>query len=214
MYPILWEPFGYPISTFGVMMALGFLAATCDHGAPHGRDRPRSRVRHDHAPLLHGRRRSSARSSTTPSTRGSAPARPARALLLARRASPGTAGLIGGDAGRRSLGCQIHGLSVRLVLHERVAPGRAVGPGPRPDRLLPGRRRLRAGDGRALGRRVPAGSAADPRSGPPDPALRDCSGSWPSAALLWRRRRAEPLPVRRVPGAERRSGVSSSRCSG
>jgi phosphatidylglycerol:prolipoprotein diacylglycerol transferase len=28
MYPILWEPFGYPISTFGVMMALGFLAAT------------------------------------------------------------------------------------------------------------------------------------------------------------------------------------------
>jgi len=28
MYPILWEPFGFPISTFGVMMALGFLAAT------------------------------------------------------------------------------------------------------------------------------------------------------------------------------------------
>jgi phosphatidylglycerol:prolipoprotein diacylglycerol transferase len=28
MYPILWEPLGYPISTFGVMMALGFLAAT------------------------------------------------------------------------------------------------------------------------------------------------------------------------------------------
>lgn len=28
MIPILWEPFGYPISSFGVMMALGFLAAT------------------------------------------------------------------------------------------------------------------------------------------------------------------------------------------
>jgi phosphatidylglycerol---prolipoprotein diacylglyceryl transferase len=28
MYPILWEPFGFPISTFGVMMALGFWAAT------------------------------------------------------------------------------------------------------------------------------------------------------------------------------------------
>ncbi|HEX2485238.1 MAG TPA: prolipoprotein diacylglyceryl transferase [Myxococcota bacterium] len=28
MYPILWEPFGFPISSFGVMMALGFLAAT------------------------------------------------------------------------------------------------------------------------------------------------------------------------------------------
>jgi phosphatidylglycerol:prolipoprotein diacylglycerol transferase len=28
VYPILFEPFGYPISTFGIMMALGFLAAT------------------------------------------------------------------------------------------------------------------------------------------------------------------------------------------
>ena len=28
MYPILFEIFGYPISTFGIMMALGFLAAT------------------------------------------------------------------------------------------------------------------------------------------------------------------------------------------
>lgn len=28
MYPVLWEPFGFPISSFGVMMALGFLAAT------------------------------------------------------------------------------------------------------------------------------------------------------------------------------------------
>jgi phosphatidylglycerol---prolipoprotein diacylglyceryl transferase len=28
MYPILWQPFGFPISSFGVMMALGFLAAT------------------------------------------------------------------------------------------------------------------------------------------------------------------------------------------
>jgi phosphatidylglycerol:prolipoprotein diacylglycerol transferase len=25
MYPVLWEPFGFPISSFGVMMALGFL---------------------------------------------------------------------------------------------------------------------------------------------------------------------------------------------
>ena len=28
MYPILFEPFGFPISTFGVMMAVGFLVAT------------------------------------------------------------------------------------------------------------------------------------------------------------------------------------------
>ena len=28
MYPILFEPFGFPISTFGVMMAIGFLVAT------------------------------------------------------------------------------------------------------------------------------------------------------------------------------------------
>jgi len=27
MYPILWEPFGFPISTFGVMLAAGFLVA-------------------------------------------------------------------------------------------------------------------------------------------------------------------------------------------
>jgi phosphatidylglycerol:prolipoprotein diacylglycerol transferase len=27
MYPILWEPFGFPISTFGVMLAVGFLVA-------------------------------------------------------------------------------------------------------------------------------------------------------------------------------------------
>jgi phosphatidylglycerol:prolipoprotein diacylglycerol transferase len=28
MYPILWEPFGFPISTFGVMLALAFLVGT------------------------------------------------------------------------------------------------------------------------------------------------------------------------------------------
>ncbi len=28
MYPVLWEPFGFSISTFGVMMALGFLASS------------------------------------------------------------------------------------------------------------------------------------------------------------------------------------------
>ena len=27
MYPVLWEPFGFPISSFGVMMAVGFLVA-------------------------------------------------------------------------------------------------------------------------------------------------------------------------------------------
>jgi phosphatidylglycerol:prolipoprotein diacylglycerol transferase len=27
MYPVLWEPFGFPISSFGVMMALGFLVS-------------------------------------------------------------------------------------------------------------------------------------------------------------------------------------------
>ena len=27
MYPILFEPFGFPISTFGVMMAIGFLVS-------------------------------------------------------------------------------------------------------------------------------------------------------------------------------------------
>ncbi len=32
MYPILFEPFGYPISTFGVMMALGFLVAAWHTG--------------------------------------------------------------------------------------------------------------------------------------------------------------------------------------
>jgi phosphatidylglycerol:prolipoprotein diacylglycerol transferase len=33
MYPILWEPFGFPISTFGVMMAVGFLVAAWNTGA-------------------------------------------------------------------------------------------------------------------------------------------------------------------------------------
>lgn len=28
MYPILWEPFGYPISTFGVMLSIAFLVGT------------------------------------------------------------------------------------------------------------------------------------------------------------------------------------------
>jgi len=28
MYPILWEPFGYPISSFGVMLAIAFLVGT------------------------------------------------------------------------------------------------------------------------------------------------------------------------------------------
>lgn len=28
MYPIVWEPFGFPISSFGVMLALGFLVGT------------------------------------------------------------------------------------------------------------------------------------------------------------------------------------------
>ena len=32
MYPILFEPFGYPISTFGVMMAVGFLVAAWHTG--------------------------------------------------------------------------------------------------------------------------------------------------------------------------------------
>ena len=27
MYPVLWEPFGFPISSFGVMMAVGFLVS-------------------------------------------------------------------------------------------------------------------------------------------------------------------------------------------
>ncbi len=27
MYPVVWEPFGYPISSFGVMMAVGFLVS-------------------------------------------------------------------------------------------------------------------------------------------------------------------------------------------
>ena len=27
MYPVLWEPFGFPISSFGVMMAIGFLVS-------------------------------------------------------------------------------------------------------------------------------------------------------------------------------------------
>ena len=28
MYPIVWEPFGFPISSFGVMLAIGFLVGT------------------------------------------------------------------------------------------------------------------------------------------------------------------------------------------
>jgi len=124
MIPILWEPFGYPISSFGVMMALGFLAATsitayrmkevgldpdlattmllyCMGGGVLGAK-------------LYYTVDEGLRSGT-----------PWLELLLSRAGLTWYGGLIGAIV-VGAIGCRIHGISVRGYM-EAVAPGTAVG---------------------------------------------------------------------------------------
>src|SRR5512134_1008264 len=124
MIPILWEPFGYPISSFGVMMALGFLAATsitayrmkevgldpdlattmllyCMGGGVLGAK-------------LYYTVDEGLRSGT-----------PWMDLLLSRAGLTWYGGLIGAIV-VGAIGCRIHGISVRAYM-EAVAPGTAVG---------------------------------------------------------------------------------------
>jgi phosphatidylglycerol:prolipoprotein diacylglycerol transferase len=124
MYPILWEPFGFPISTFGVMMALGFLAATsitarrmkevgldpeyastmllyCMIGGVIG------------AKLYYA------------IDEGLRTGTPLASLLFSRSGITWYGGLIGGTLAA-VLGCLVHGISIRLYA-EAVCVGAAVG---------------------------------------------------------------------------------------
>lgn len=124
MYPILWEPFGYPISTFGVMMALGFLAATSITAyrmKEVGLDPDLATTMLLYC-MIGGIVGAKLYYTVDESLRTGAPY---RELLFSRSGLTWYGGLFGAIA-LGAIGCRIHGISSRLCM-EAVAIGTPVG---------------------------------------------------------------------------------------
>jgi phosphatidylglycerol---prolipoprotein diacylglyceryl transferase len=124
MYPILWEPFGFPISTFGVMMALGFLAAT----SITARRMKEVGLDPEYAStmllycMLGGVLGAKLYYALDEGLRTGTPI---ASLLFSRSGITWYGGLIGGTLAA-VLGCRVHGIPVRLYA-EAVCVGAAVG---------------------------------------------------------------------------------------
>lgn len=113
MYPILFEIFGYPISTFGVMMAIGFLVAawhTSVRLKEYGLDPELSSTLLLYA-MFFGVAGSKFYFAIDEGVRSGVPFMD---LLFARAGITWYGGLIGGTIGV-TVGCLIHGLPIRIV---------------------------------------------------------------------------------------------------
>lgn len=189
MYPTLFEIFGYPISTFGVMMAIGFLVAAAVTSA---------RLRElDADPewastiliyaMLGGVLGSKLYFAVDESLRTGLPF---AELLLSRAGITWYGGLLGGTLAV-IVGCRIHGFPVRLVAESVAVPallGQAFG---RIGCFL-------VGDDYGRPTDLPWG-VAFPQGAPPileavhPTQLYEVVWLVLGAALLWRRRRKSPL---------------------
>ena len=189
MFPILWEPFGYPISSFGVMMALGFLAATSITAyrmKELGLDPDLATTMLLYC-MAGGVLGAKLYYTVDEGMRSGAPW---QSLLFSRSGLTWYGGLIGGVA-LGALGCRIHGLSIRLYM-EAVAVGTAVGQAlGRIGCFLVGDDYGRVTD-RPWGVAFPQG--APPTLDPVHPTqLYETVWLLAVAALLWRRRNHSPF---------------------
>ncbi len=124
MHPILFEPFGFPISTFGVMMAVGFLVATWITAVrlrECGLDPEFATTALIYC-MVGGVVGAKLYYAVDVGLRTGAPF---SSLLFAREGITWYGGLIGGTL-LCALGCRIHGVPVR-VFSSCVAPGAAAG---------------------------------------------------------------------------------------
>jgi phosphatidylglycerol---prolipoprotein diacylglyceryl transferase len=124
MYPILFEPFGYPISTFGVMMAIGFLVAAWHTGIrlrEYGLDPELASTILLYA-MVGGVLGSKLYFAVDESLRTGIPM---SELFFSRAGITWYGGLIGGTLAV-ALGCRIHGLPIRVVANS-VAVAAALG---------------------------------------------------------------------------------------
>ncbi len=124
MYPILWEPFGFPISSFGVMMALGFLAATSITARRMGEVGLDPEFASTMLLYCMGGGVLGAKLYYT-LDEGLRSGAPWASLFFSRSGITWYGGLIGGTLAAVA-GCLLHGVSVRLYA-EAVCVGAAVG---------------------------------------------------------------------------------------
>ena len=113
MYPILFEPFGFPISTFGVMMAVGFLVSAWIVSVrlrEYGADPELSSTILIYA-MIGGVLGSKLYFAVDESLRSGAPF---GALLFSRAGITWYGGLIGGTL-LVTLATRIHGMSTRMI---------------------------------------------------------------------------------------------------
>jgi phosphatidylglycerol:prolipoprotein diacylglycerol transferase len=189
MYPIVWEPFGFPISSFGVMLAVAFLVGTWITAI---RMREQG-IDPDYATtlliyvMLGGVIGAKVYFAIDTSLREGVPIGP---LLLSRDGITWYGGLIGATA-LGALGCRIHGISVK-----RFADCTAVA-GPIGQSL--GRIGcFLVGDDYGRPTDVPWG-VAFPQGAPPTldtvhpTQLYEVLWLLPVAVLLWRRRHRSPF---------------------
>jgi len=126
MYPILFEPFGYPISTFGLMMAIGFLVANAIAArrlGEYGLDPELSTTMLLYC-MLGGIAGSKLYYAIDVSIRSGAPFFD---LLFAREGITWYGGLIGGTLAAL-IGCRVHKIPT-LIYANSVAAAAAVGQG-------------------------------------------------------------------------------------
>jgi phosphatidylglycerol---prolipoprotein diacylglyceryl transferase len=189
MYPILFEPFGYPISTFGVMMAVGFLVAAWHTGLrlrEYGLDPELASTILIYA-MVGGVLGSKLYFAIDESLRTGIPF---RELFLSRAGITWYGGLIGGTLAV-ALGCVIHGLPMRVVASS-VAVAAALG------QTLGRVGCFLVGDDYGRPTDLPWGIAF-PEGSPPTfvpvhpTQLYEAGWLLVVAALLWRRRRRSPF---------------------
>jgi len=189
MHPILFEPFGFPISTFGVMMAVGFLVATWITAArlrEYGLDPEFATTALIYC-MVGGVVGAKLYYAVDVGLRTGAPF---SSLLFAREGITWYGGLIGGTL-LCALGCRIHGVPVR-IFSSCVATGAAAG------QALGRIGCLLVGDDYGRPTDLPWGLTF-PKGSPPtlDPVhptqLYEAAWLVLVALFLWRRRRSSPF---------------------
>ncbi|NNL87107.1 MAG: prolipoprotein diacylglyceryl transferase [Myxococcales bacterium] len=189
MYPILFEPFGFPISTFGVMMAAGFLVATWISAIrlrELGED-PEIATTLLLYVMIGGVVGSKLYFAIDVGLRTG---QPFTSLLFAREGITWYGGLLGGIA-VGALGCRIHNVSIRLYT-SCVAVGAALG------QAMGRIGCFLVGDDYGYPTDLPWGVAfpqgAPPTDVPVHPTqLYEVVWLLPVAALLWHRRHKSPF---------------------
>ncbi len=189
MYPILFEPFGFPISTFGVMMALGFMAAawiTSLRLAEEGADPDFAYTALLYC-MIGGILGSKLYYAVDVSLRTGAPF---SALFFAREGITWYGGFLGGTVAGY-VGCRLHGVSA-LTFANAVCIGAAVG------QALGRVGCFLVGDDYGVVTDLPWGIAF-PQGAPPTldrvhpTQLYECFWLLSFAGLLWRRRHVSPF---------------------